>query len=323
MDIGRSQADKKLREIERKITKIYSRAAKETKEKLQEYLEGYKRRDEKMREMVKNGDISADEYKRWRTGQIIAGNRWIQMTQVLAEDLHNADKLAESIAKGYMPEVYAISHNWATYQVEKQSRLNTNYTLYDRSTVERMIRSNPKLLPDPRAGSATARKIAENKALKWNRGKINGAVLQGILQGEPIDDIANRLIQVATMSRNAAVRYARTMCTGAENAGRMDSYERVKAMGIQVQKVWLATLDDRTRDSHRELDGETRETDEKFSNGCLYPGDPSGEPCEVYNCRCTLITKINGDNYDVSQVGRNSKLGDMSYDEWKRGHRDE
>jgi hypothetical protein len=82
--------------------------------------------------------------------------------------------------------------------------------------------------------------------------------------------------------------------TGAENKGRQDSYARAEADGIILQKEWLATNDGRTRHSHAMLDGAIVDQDKKFDNGLMYPGDPSGRPEEVYNCRCTLVAKVNG-----------------------------
>lgn len=64
-----------------------------------------------------------------------------------------------------------------------------------------------------------------------------------------------------------------------------------QAKGADVLKQWDATLDGRTRDSHRRVDGEIRELDEKFSNGLMFPGDPSGSAAEVVNCRCTSNTR--------------------------------
>lgn len=56
-------------------------------------------------------------------------------------------------------------------------------------------------------------------------------------------------------------------------------------------KQWDATLDGNTRDSHRRVDGEIRELDEKFSNGLMRPGDPDGGASEVINCRCACLTR--------------------------------
>lgn len=70
-----------------------------------------------------------------------------------------------------------------------------------------------------------------------------------------------------------------------------DAQHAAKAKGADIVKQWDAVLDGRTRDSHRRVDGEIRELDEKFSNGLMFPGDPSGSAAEVINCRCTSNTR--------------------------------
>ena len=104
------------------------------------------------------------------------------------------------------------------------------------------------------------------------------------------------------MDRTSAIRTARTAFTGAQNAGRMDSYAAAEKMGIKLKKEWLATLDGRTRHPHAALDGEKVGTDEKFSNGCRFPGDPQGRPGEVYNCRCTMVAALDAVSY--THLGR-------------------
>ena len=59
-----------------------------------------------------------------------------------------------------------------------------------------------------------------------------------------------------------------------------ESFYEIREMGIEIQKEWVCTHDDRTRPSHLELDGERRDLDEEFSNGLQYPGDPDGDPSE-------------------------------------------
>ena len=151
---------------------------------------------------------------------------------------------------------------------------------------------------------------------------MTSAVAQGVLQGEAIPKIASRLRNVTDMSYRASIRNARTMLTSCENLGRQASFKRAHGMGIEMEKQWLATLDGRTRDSHALMDGERVPLDENFSNGLEYPADPSGEPGELYNCRCTLVTAIKGfekaiTDFDLSE---NEKLGDMTYEEWKDSH---
>lgn len=59
-----------------------------------------------------------------------------------------------------------------------------------------------------------------------------------------------------------------------------------------VRKVWIATRDDRTRDSHRDVDRDSVGVDERFSNGLLYPHQPGAPAAEVINCRCRLDFRV-------------------------------
>ena len=315
-DLGHKETDEALGKLERRIKKVYVQAYEETEAKLQDYLSRFATKDKIKQEQLRAGKITQDEYNYWRKGQVMIGKRWQEMVDSLAADYTNANRIAMSMVGDSLPGVYALNHNYGTFQVEKGSMVDTSYTLYDRSTVEMLIRDNPDLLPKA--------KVNIPKDLRWNKQHVNNAVLQGILQGESNDKIASRLRTVTNMNHAAAIRNARTMTTGAENAGRTDSYKRAAEMGIELEQEWLATLDGRTRDSHRALDGERiplakdKWHPAKFSNGCRYPGDPGGPPWEVYNCRCTLVVAIKG--IDQSDAPRNSKLGGMSYEEWKKGH---
>lgn len=314
-DLGHKETDEALGKLERRIKKVYIQAYEETEAKLQDYLSRFATKDKIKQEQLRAGKITQDEYNYWRKGQVMIGNRWQEMVNSLAADYTNANRLAMSMVGDSLPGVYALNHDYGTFQVEKGSMVDTSYTLYDRSTVERLIRDNPDILPKA--------KVNVPKDLRWNKQHVNNAVLQGILQGESNDKIASRLQTVTSMNHAAAIRNARTMTTGAENAGRTDSYKRAAEMGIELEQEWLATLDGRTRDSHRALDGERiplakdKWHPAKFSNGCRYPGDPEGPPWEVYNCRCTLVAAVKG--IDQSDAPRNSKLGGMSYEEWYGG----
>lgn len=313
-DAGHSETELYLQRMERRINSEYSQAVKEVQSKLDTYLKKFETKDRIKREQVKKGEITQAEYNQWRTGQIMVGKRWEEMRDALAEDLSNANQIAASIVNGYTPEVYAINHNYGTYEAETGALVDTSYTLYDRQTVERLIRDNPRLLPQASVNIPIDQ--------RWNQRKITSAITQGILQGESIRQISKRLQSVTDMNRSAAIRNARTMTTSAENAGRVDSYKRATDMGINMEQVWLATLDGRTRHSHRQLDGQKIKVGKKFSNGCRYPGDPEGPPWEVYGCRCTLIAQVEGANFDLSDTSlrNNYKLGGMSYKEWKNQH---
>ncbi len=72
-----------------------------------------------------------------------------------------------------------------------------------------------------------------------------------------------------------------------------DAQHAAKAKGADIVKQWDATLDGRTRDTHRLLDGQIRELDEPFEVGGKKADAPGyfGDPAEDCNCRCTSNTR--------------------------------
>lgn len=305
-DKGREYSDETLKALEKKIKEEYGKAYEEVRKKADAYMEKFQKEDEERRPDKQSGK-EWDEYVKWRSGKIASGKTYSDMADAIAADLANADAVAVSMVRGNLPGVYAENMNWSTYQIEKGTTIDTAFTLYDKDTVARLVVDQPDLLPKPKTN------IPKDK--RWNKEHVNSAILQGLLQGESMRDVAKRLQSVVGMDYRAAMSTARTSVNGAENAGRVDSYRRAQGMGINVKKEWLATLDMRTRHSHRNLDGEVVDVDEKFSNGLEYPGDPSGSASEVYNCRCTLVANL--EDYHADKVNRYSKIGDMTYDEWK------
>lgn len=322
LDAGQAETNKLIEKVEKRVNKEYSQATKDMQKKLNDYLKSFESKDKAMQKQLADGLITEKQYKDWRYGQIMVGKRWQEQLDVLSKDLENSRQIALNIVSGELPSAYAIGHNYGTYLVESGTSLNTSYTLYNRDTVSKLIKDRPKLLPDPTKGSKTQKALQEKRIQKWSKAKMTSAIAQGVLQGEAIPKIASRLRNVTDMSYRASIRNARTMLTSSENLGRQASFERAQDMGIEMEKQWLATLDDRTRDSHALMDGERVPLDENFSNGLEYPADPSGEPEEIYNCRCTLVTAIKGfekalTDFDLSE---NEKLHGMSYDEWKESH---
>jgi hypothetical protein len=173
----------------------------------------------------------------------------------------------------------------------------------------------------------------EDKDMQWNRQHIQGAVQQGILQGDSMDKIADRLMPVVNMDSNAAIRTARTAVTSVENKGRKDATERVKEAGIPMVETWSCTHDSRTRDTHIMLDGTEPNEQGLYGEGILntpiaYPADPSGDPEEVYNCRCGLISSIKGIDHSKDDELYEQFMEENYYEDWQtvkeqRGEKEE
>ena len=305
--------------MERKIYDTYRQAAAEMREKADNYLAFFLKEDEKRGKLLKDGKITAEEYKQWRISHIATGRRWYEMAYSLATDMTNANQIAASIINGYMPEVFAVGYNYSLYQGEIDGGFQTSFTLYDRDTVMRMIKEDPDLLP-------IEAKMNAAEDLRWNVQQVSSSMTQSILQGETITEIADRMVrQVAGMNERYAIRNARTATTSAENGGRYTGYRRLQSAGVDLTIEWQATLDGRTRHTHRMLDGQRRKVDEPFEvdgQKILYAGDPKAPQGLIWNCRCTMLCFVKGFEENL-MLKAQTHPDKMSYAEWKFAKQEE
>lgn len=317
-DFGHKLTDKELAKLERRIAKLYRDAGEELQATIDAYFEQFKKHDEEMKALigtVQNGkEWTEADYKQWRINQIGRGERYQAMRDKVAQRATDANAVAVSYTNDATPGIYSLNRNYAAYTIERVTG-NIGFDLWDEQTVKRLMVEQPDLMPYYPKDRALKRGID----LAYGKKQITASVTSSILQGKSIKHMADDLQKrITTMSRDSAIRTARTAVTGAQNAGRMDSYAAAEKMGIKLKKEWLATLDARTRHSHAMLDGEQVAQDKKFSNGCRFPGDPQGPPWEIYNCRCTLIAAVDGaDTSDGLRRTRDGLISDMTYAQWE------
>jgi len=321
-DRGHELTDEILNKLENRIADEYAVATRDMQRKFREYMDKFTEEDEKQKALLDAGKITKKEYKDWRYRHMMVGKRWEAMKDVLAEDLKHASDIALKISGEKMADVYALNANFATYQIEHDAKIDTGFTLYNHDTAEYLLSDERQLMPGP--STRKAKEIAANKAMQWNKQKIQSAVLQGVLQGEGPHKVAERLRQVGQMDYNASVRYARTMTTSAQNAGRYNSFRRARDLGVDLTIEWMATLDSRTRHEHRMMHGQRTTVDEPFHTPdgytIYYPADCTGESTApqsmIWNCRCTLRAMVKG--YDRETIRSSPKMGDMSFEEWQQ-----
>lgn len=309
-DQAHDYAERKIAEFQAEVWEVYQQAQADAQEALAKFLKRFEKEDAKRRELVEKGEMTKAEYKSWRSGQILRSRQLSSTLDQVSQAMTEANQVAMAALAGKLPEVYAENANYSAFWMCKETGLAVSFDLVDPDTVQHMLTAGEALFMAPGVN------VAKDKL--WNRKLMASQLTQGVLLGESIPKMARRVQRVTGSNYAAAVRTARTAVTGAENAGRVHSYKRAKDMGIKLQKEWLATLDGRTRHSHRQLDGERVDNDEKakFSNGCRYPGDPTARYAEICNCRCTVIAAVEGFETDDAERWSNLPEG-MTYEEWK------
>lgn len=120
--------------------------------------------------------------------------------------------------------------------------------------------------------------------------EVQQQITEGLNLGESVAQVAARVQAATGVSEGRALTIARTEMHMANEAGSLD-----QAMFVDpdATKEWLATDDNRTRPSHRAVNGKKVKISEPFRVGnslLMAPGVPlgdAGDPGEVISCRCS------------------------------------
>lgn len=319
-DYGRRKVDEQLDVLESRLSTMYSKAGKEVTSDLNIFLAKYQKQDILKREQLQRQEITSDQYIDWRERQIFRSDLMRAKIEDLSKKMVNADKEAMAMVNGELPQAYATSYNWGGFRGEKTAQAaGFDYTTFDivnADAVKTLAKEDPDLIPWKPMPD-------EDKDKAWNRRHIQDAIHQGIVQGDSMDKIAQRLLPVVHMDQNAAIRTARTAITSVENKGRKDATERVREAGIPMVEVWSCTHDSRTRDTHILLDGTEPNEQGLYGEGILstllrYPADPQGDPEEVYNCRCGLLSTIKGIDHTKDNELYEQFMSDNYEEDWEK-----
>lgn len=314
-DYGHELTEKQLKTLENRIAKIYKEAAKDVKKAADEYFANFAIRDREQKALLDAGEITKQEYAQWRLAQMGRGERYQALANSLAERMTKANEVAVAYVNDATPSIYSLNRNWTAYTIESVAG-DVGFNVWDEATVRRLIVDRPDVMPYYPPKRAVNRGID----LKYGKKQITAQITSSILKGDDLKGIVRGLTtKIPTMNLFSAIRTARTATTAAQNGGRLDSMMQAEKMGLRIKKEWMATHDGRVRHEHAMLDGQQVDLDEPFKIDGYeldYPGDPTGEPEMVYNCRCTMVQVL----VDVPEVAISARL---DFSEWlqKEQHR--
>ncbi len=128
-----------------------------------------------------------------------------------------------------------------------------------------------------------------------NAGTLQGYKESGVVIGKEWSSTKIKDMPEFDMKRAAVV--ARTEIISSSNAGTLQGY---KESGVVIGKEWSSTKDERTRDHHKDVEGQRVALDNPFIvDGDLldYPGDNSydAKASNVIQCRCSLKPILEGE----------------------------
>jgi len=165
--------------------------------------------------------------------------------------------------------------------------------------------------------------IARDALDQTTRARIRRAVSQGLLQGKSFPKMARDIRRAMSNNAYEAMRIARTEGQRAQSAGTYAAYQRAVDQGVRGDDRWDATLDQRTRDQHRSMDGRSRQEDGLFHlpNGetARYPVDPTLSAENAIHCRCRLRFVVDGFEPQLRRTRESGVIPYTTYDDWQAG----
>ena len=292
--------DKEIERIQRVIARYYAKASKDVNNILTTYAKSIKGKSDELYKAIgsakddKEREAAKKAYRRFYTTEVLTSKEFIKTADEAAQRLYEANAQSAEYINSKTAKIYAENYNASTRSIAKNVEGLTPHL------------ATPKDAEN--YADLTKQDVDKKKDKRWNVSNIKKGVLACAVAGYALDKLVKTTSKNTTQKNyNSAMRQASDMAGDAESLGRLDSYCRAEDEGYDIKKVWVATLDNRTRESHVELDGKSIALGEEFLDGLSRPRDPNGELAEICNCRCTLTYDIGQKKSDT----RADRIGDV------------
>lgn len=125
---------------------------------------------------------------------------------------------------------------------------------------------------------------------------IRRVITQGLIQGRTGSQMMKDIKEFINADRRRQEAIVRTESQRAQVLGCQACYDDLDDRGVEIIQIWLATLDDRTRPDHQNLDGKEKQENGWYVLGIGWVAGPlqSGVAEFDINCRCTVMPEIRG-----------------------------
>lgn len=310
----RKAYQKALRAIELELKAFYSRFASEQEISLadaRKYLNADELADFKQRaqqyldaiEKLGGDPAYINELKK------LSGRAYVsQLQEIMLHIRHNLEELAtgfeqglgDLLKTGYEDEFYKT-----VFDVNKQAKMGVSFTAPGQEQLERAVKT--KWL-----GSNYSDRIWTNKNVLVRQ--LGQLMPQEFVRGRGPAQVARDLEKKLSISYNNAVRLVRTEMNHISNAATLDAY---KASGVVKQYKFLATLDNRTSDICREMDGKLFKLSEAETGVNLPPLHPHCRSTTIPYFSDDEIAPLIADRIATNEDGQSYFVGDdVTFEQW-------
>ena len=311
-DLARS-LDKTVRREQNRIVRIYAEVYDEI---LQEIRKIYKKYAGKDSGVISNVDKTTV-------------NRLTSIGRQCAQRIGLANNDVQKMLEKNCKEIYGESFFHTAYEIDRQiasAGYSVNWGLIPHSAAEIAALDDYSML----AGSKTFQSAA-NRSIS----SVQEIFSKAIIKGDRLEKVRDALISKLGVNRIAAdaARYAgsgisswammvaRTEMFRAFSLAQSRAEDICEENDLNLDWIWLATLDSRTRPAHGALDGQKKD---KEPNGWYSPQvgwvrgpHQSGVASFDINCRCTVMAIYDGELPAERYERGRGVVSWKTYDQWK------
>jgi HK97 family phage portal protein len=207
-----------------------------------------------------------------------------------------------------------LDRSESKFKSELEKHLSEVGEAFGKEIIKQVTKSNPELVEVKASDDVfdtalrsfvrnqSGRKISRIQQV--TRRRVVAAVRKSILQANETGEDSARLVKksIQAVYKSFSAARANTIArTETHNAALYAMQKGAESLRIPgMKKTWVAANDDRTRESHADIDGTEVDLKENFlvpnpdgsPDEMIGPGDQSAPPEQVINCRCVLTYSI-------------------------------
>ncbi|TWK08606.1 NAD(+)--arginine ADP-ribosyltransferase EFV [Bacillus licheniformis] len=277
------------KDMDKELFKYYKDALKRLKIEIKGYIENYD-------ELSFSKRLEVEQ-------QIKTANR-------IDEILWELSNQSTPRVHGYLADEAADAYYGVWYALEGMENIQMEFPTLSENYIERLIEKKV-------AGKTFSKRLYTQRDELAKR--VTTALFNGAVNGKGYGYVAKEVGELTEASYKQALRIARTEGGRVQSTAKQRAYKEAEKKGVKLEKMWMATLDKKTRHSHQELDGQTVGVDEQFEYKGLKADGPRlfGAASQDINCRCTTIAVVNGIKPELRRDNEGKKVSSYkSYNEW-------
>jgi len=287
--------DAVIANYEKQIEKNYRKALEEIKKYIASMYERY-----------------GDEVK---YSDMASYNRLTNLEQQIADKIRSLTGENIKTTKSGIKNIFSETYYQTGYSLETAVAINAGFGLLNDKVIDASVLNE--------FDTIGWNKRMEANANIYNR-QLKETLTQGLLQGHGYAKMAKSFSDKTNIDFGRSIRIMRTEGGRAQSAAKVIGFDRfelaAERQGFKTARVWLSTLDMKTRNSHRSMDGQ--KADENGDFHFPFGGDTKGPRLsgiaeQDINCRCTLISEIEGIPQKYRRDNMTKEiLPNKSYDDW-------